>query len=367
MSTGTPIQIGIVGLGNIGHYHADRIVELDATLTGGLDIQPEARKRFTEEYDVETFEEKDALFDTVDAVIITTPNRFHEEYAVAALEAGLDVLLEKPLAHSLESAERIAAAAADAEGICMVGFNNRFGNPVKVLKNYQAEGRFGEMKHVEANYVRRRGIPGRGSWFTSKDVAGGGSVIDIGVHAIDLALYFLDFPAVEEVSAVTRSEFGNRDDYAYVEMWGEDTGPEGFDVDDSASAFIRCADGKTISLEVAWATNRPTNDEFYITGTDAGALFDRGSHDLTFYESGIGGSNHLTETAVETQANDTHKSEQKLFLEAVRTGEQPKMNTVAEGLQVQRVIDAIYRSSESESAVSLATVSPPTAGTSSND
>ncbi|SFR56066.1 Predicted dehydrogenase [Halogeometricum rufum] len=367
MNADTPPSVGIVGLGNIGHYHADRLVELGATLGGGLDIQPDARSRFGDKYGVDTYEEKEAMFEAVDAVIITTPNRFHEEYAVAALDAGLHVLLEKPLAHSLESAERIAAAAKDADGVCMVGFNNRFGNPVRVLKNYQAEGRFGDVHHVEANYVRRRGIPGRGSWFTSEDVAGGGSVIDIGVHAIDLSLYFLDYPEVEEVSAITRSDFGNRDDYAYVEMWGDDVGPEGFDVDDSASAFIRCADGRTISLEVAWAANRPTNDEFYVLGTDAGALFDRASHDLTFFESGVGGGNHLTDTDVETQANDTHKSEQKLFLDAVRTGEHPGLNTVEEGLQVQRVIDAIYRSSEEGNAVSLANVSVEAAGASSDD
>ncbi|MDS0299289.1 Gfo/Idh/MocA family oxidoreductase [Halogeometricum sp. S1BR25-6] len=359
MTSGTPTRVGIVGLGNIGHYHADRLIEIGANLGGGLDIQPDARNRFSEKYGVPTHEEKEGLFEEVDAVIITTPNRFHEEYAVAALEAGLHVLLEKPLAHSLESAERIAAAAEDAEGVCMVGFNNRFGNPVRILKSYQAEGRFGEVQHIEANYVRRRGIPGRGSWFTSKDVAGGGSVIDIGVHAIDLSLYFLDYPEVEEVSAVTRADFGNRDDYAFVEMWGEDIGPEGFDVDDSATAFIRCADGRTVSLEVAWASNRPTNDEFYVLGTEAGARYDRASHDLTFYESGVGGNNHLTDTDVETEANDTHKSEQKLFLEAVRTEEHPGMNTVAEGLQVQRVIDAIYRSSETGRAVQLADVDSP--------
>jgi predicted dehydrogenase len=347
------IRVGIVGLGNIGHYHADRLDELDAELVGGLDIQADARRRFGEKYDVNTYDEREELYRDVDAVVVTTPNRFHEEYAVSALEAGLHVLLEKPLAHSLESAERIAAAAEAADGVCMVGFNNRFANPVEVLKHYQSKGRFGDVTHVEANYVRRRGIPGRGSWFTSKHVAGGGSVIDIGVHAIDLSLYFLDFPEVVEVSATTRSQFGTRDDYAFVEMWGEDVGPEGFDVDDSASVFIRAADGRTVSLEVAWAANRPTNDEFFVRGTQAGALFDRASHELTIYESGVGGGNHLTETSVDTQGNDTHRTEQEAFIDAVRSGGPLERNTVEQGLAVQRVIDAIYRSSEEERAIRL--------------
>ena len=361
MSTASSVRVGIVGLGNIGHHHADRLVDLGATLVGGLDIQAEARRRFAEKYDVNTYEDKDELFGEVDAVIITTPNRFHEEYAVGALDAGLDVLLEKPLAHSLESAERIAEAADRADGFCMVGFNNRFANPVEVFRHHYEAGRFGDISHVEANYVRRRGIPGRGSWFTSKDIAGGGALIDIGVHAIDLALYFLDFPDVVEVSGVTRSEFGDKDDYTFVEMWGDDVGPEGFDVDDSASAFIRTADGTTISLEVAWAVNRPTNDEFFLHGTEGGARFDRGSHELQFFEGGVGGGNHLSTVDVETQANDTHKSEQRLFVEAVAAGEHPGRNTVEQGLAVQRVIDAIYRSSESGRAVRLDTVETPPA------
>jgi predicted dehydrogenase len=353
MSNDRPPRIGIVGLGNIGHHHATQLEKLDADLVGGVDIAEEARERFTEEFDALAYESDEELYEVVDAVIITTPNRFHEEYAVSALEAGVDVLLEKPLAHSLESAERIAAAAEEAEGFCMVGFNNRFANPVEVLKHYQHEGRFGDVTHVEANYVRRRGVPGRGSWFTNKEISGGGALIDIGVHAIDLALYFLDFPEIVEVSGVTRSQFGGRDDYAFVEMWGEDTGPEGFDVDDSASAFLRTADGTTVSLEVAWAVNRPTNDEFLIQGTEAGANFDRAAQELTLYESGQGGANHLTDTAVDTRSVTTHAEEQKLFVQAVEDGEAPDRNTVEQGLAVQRVIDAIYESSETGRAVRL--------------
>ncbi len=353
MTHANDVALGIVGLGGIGRHHATRLAERDANLVGGMDIDADARRAFHEEFDVHAYEDEADLYDVCDAVLITTPNRFHEEYATAALDAGLDVLLEKPLAHTLESAERIVAAADDADGFCMVGFNNRFAAPVQVIKHQQAEGRFGEVTHVEANYVRRRGIPGRGSWFTSEGVAGGGALIDIGVHAIDLALYFLDHPEVVEVSGETRSEFGGRDDYAYVHMWGEDTGPEGFDVDDSASAFIRDADGNTVSLEVAWATNRPTNDEFVVRGTEAGATFDRGANELTIHEAGVGGGHHLSDAAVETRDGDSHATELGVFLEAVAAEEAPTINTVEEGLLVQRVIDAIYRSSEDGRAIRL--------------
>jgi predicted dehydrogenase len=347
------VRIGIVGLGNIGTYHAEFLEEVqEATLVAGLDIDSEARTSFAEAFGVEAYADRGDLFSAVDAAIVTTPNRFHEEYAVAALDAGVDVLLEKPLAHTLESAERIAEAADASDALCMVGFNNRFSNPVEVLKHDLRAGRFGDVTHVEANYVRRRGIPGRGSWFTSKEVAGGGALIDIGVHAIDLALYFLDFPDVVEVSGTTRAEFGVHDEYAYLRQWGADHGSGGFDVEDSATAFVRCAGGETIALEVAWAANRDDSDEFVIRGTEAGARLDRGSHDLTVYEAGIGGANHFSTSDVETQEVVTHRQEQRAFVEAVEQG-RVERNTVEQALTVQRVIDAIYRSAAAGRAVRL--------------
>jgi predicted dehydrogenase len=355
MNHANDVAVGIVGLGGIGNHHASKLSGRGANLVGGMDIDANARRRFHEEFGVHAYESEAALYEECDAVLITTPNRFHEQYATSALEAGLDVLLEKPLAHTVESAERIAAAARDAEGFCMVGFNNRFAEPVQVIKSYQDEGRFGETTHVEANYVRRRGVPGRGSWFTSSEVAGGGALIDIGVHAVDLALYFLDHPEIVEVSGETRSEFGKRDDYTFVHMWGDDSGADGFDVEDSASAFIRAADGNTVSLEVAWATNRPTNDDFVIRGTEAGATFDRGSNELTIHEASAfdDDHHHLSDTEVETREGDSHGAEQAAFLDAVAASEAPEMNTVDEALSVQRVIDAIYRSSERGEAVRL--------------
>ncbi|WP_132059949.1 Gfo/Idh/MocA family protein [Halorussus amylolyticus] len=354
-SSNETVRVGFVGLGNIGHHHADRIVDIPGVdIVGGVDINPDARARFAEKYGVESFESYEDLYEAdVDAVIVTTPNKFHEEYAIAALESGLDVLLEKPLAHSLESAERIAEADYNSSGFCMVGFHNRYRNPVEVLKGYQDEGRFGDTRHVEANFIRRRGIPGRGSWFTNRDIAGGGALIDIGVHAIDLALHFQDFPKVTEVSGTIRSQFGTREDYAYLEMWGDDTQSGDFSVDDSVSAFLRCEGGKTIALEVAWAANRSPDEEFIIRGTEAGATFDKADDSLTVYETGQQGTDHFSDSEIKTRHEDPHKAEQRAFFDAVRRGSPPERNTVEQALEVQRVIDAIYRSNDEDRAIRL--------------
>jgi len=348
------VDLGIVGLGNIATLHCDRLDDagLGDVVAGGLDVDPDARERFAEKRDVAVYDDPAELYEAVDAVLVTTPNKFHEEYVVSALDAGLDVYVEKPLAHTVESAERIAAAAEAADGFCMVGFHNRFRNPVQTLLNYR-EDTLGSFSHVEADYIRRRGIPGRGSWFTQKAVAGGGSLIDIGVHAVDLSLYLLDFPEVVEVSGQTRAEFGTDRDYAYVDMWGTDNGADAFDVDDSVTAFIRCADGSTVNLEVAWAANRPDSQQYYVRGPDGGAGLDLSADTLELYETAGGDVNHHRTTAVETQDGDAHEIIDTRFVEAVASGEPPETNTVEQALTVQRVLDAIYRSSDRGEAVSL--------------
>jgi predicted dehydrogenase len=349
------VRLGVVGLGNIATLHCNRLESagLASVIAGGVDVDPDAREEFSEEYDVPTYADREQLYDNVDAVLVTTPNKFHEEYVVGALEAGLDVFVEKPLAHTVESAERIAAAAGEAEGFCMVGFHNRFRNPVQALVGYRDDGTLGEVSHVEADYIRRRGIPGRGSWFTRRDVSGGGSLIDIGVHAVDLSLYLLGFPEVVEVTGQTRAQFGTDEDYAYVDMWGEDQGADAFSVDDSVSAFVRCADGSTVTLEVAWAANRPDSQQYYVRGKDGGAGLDLAEDALELYETVGGEVNHHRTTEVETQRGDAHGAITKRFLEAVAAEDPPETNTVSQALTVQRVLDAIYRSSERGGSVRL--------------
>ncbi|WP_090379783.1 Gfo/Idh/MocA family protein [Natronobacterium texcoconense] len=358
---GTDVGIGVVGLGGMGNLHAQHLEELGADVVAGADLVPERRRQFAETYAAEPYETHEELVvdDAVDAVVVATPNRFHEPIAVAALEADRHVLVEKPLAHTLDSAERIAEAAERSEGICMVGFHNRHAASMVMFDEHRARGRFGELTHVEANYVRRRGVPGPGSWFTDSDLAGGGALLDIGVHALDLALYALDFPAVTEVSGVARTTFGSQEEYADPDGFGENWNAESetYEVDDSVTAFIRCEDGQTISLEAAWATNREESMDFRVRGTEAGAQFDIGDTDMTMLEAGTAGTDHYANVDLTGDPAMTgYAGQDEQFLEAIASGGQPQTNTLEEALTVQRVIDAIYRSSETGRSVRLADV-----------
>ncbi|WP_137290771.1 Gfo/Idh/MocA family protein [Natronorubrum halophilum] len=329
MNDDQAVRIGIVGLGTIGRIHATRLDDLGATLAGA-DLDVDARAAFVEEFDAATYADHHALLDSgVDAVVVGVPNRAHEKIATDALEAGVDVLLEKPLAHSVESAERIAAAARDADGFCTVGFTMRYANPTKRAVELRETGHLGSLSHVSIDYLRRGGVPGGGrGWFTDESLAGGGVLMDLGVHIIDLALHLLDYPPIIEVTGRTRSEFG---EYA---------------VDDSATALLRCADGQTISVETSWHGTATPSRECVVRGTEGGLGFEVSGSELTYVTADA----DEAVDAIEVEAEDMHLAEDREFLEAVAGAREPT-ETIEEALVVQRVIDAIYESSERGQAV----------------
>lgn len=352
--TEQPVRLAVVGLGFMGQVHAENAEEFGHEVVAGTDLDEEVREEFGSRFGATTYGEFEEMYDAeeLDAVAVSVPNKFHEPAVVAALERGLDVLCEKPLAHTLESAERIAEAARTSEGFCAVNFHNRLSAAVEMVKGYQSDGTFGDVTHVQGNYVRWRGVPGLGTWFTSEELAGGGALVDIGVHAIDFALYILDFPAVEEVMGISRSNFAGREDYADPDGWG--TGEGEFDVEDSVTALIRCETGQTISLEIAWAASQEPTNEFLVRGTDAGARLSLGEEELELLETGHQGTDHYVRSELEGSLPETGwAASDELFLESVASGEAPELNTVEQALTVQRVIDGIYQSAEEGRSVRL--------------
>lgn len=332
------LRIGMVGLGTIGRIHARGLTELGATVVGA-DLDATAREAFTEEYGAATYEDHSAMLrDGVDGVIVGVPNRVHEEVAVDALEAGVDVLLEKPVAHDLDSAERIAAAARDADAFCMVGFTIRYAGQTRAVVERRRRGDLGDISHVDVNYLRRGGVPGRG-WFTDPGLSGGGVLVDLGVHAIDLALHVMDYPEVVEVSGQTRSEFGE------------------YGVEDSATALIRCADGATVSVDVSWHGTCSPSRACTIRGDRGGVEFVIGAEEMTVFDADLDTVLNTQPDAepetVSVEQGAMHREENRAFLEGVAGRRDDLGESLTEGLVVQRILDAIYESSEVGTAVRI--------------
>jgi predicted dehydrogenase len=284
--------------------------------------------------------------ESLDAVVVAVPNVYHADCAIAALDADVNVLVEKPLAHDVEAAERIERAEAASDATVVVGFMRPFAPHVDAVNDRIDNGEFGDVYEVNLEYIRRRGIP-HGSWFASEATAGGGAVIDIGVHVLHLGLHLLDFPEIESVTASAGAHFG------------PDQTDE-FDVEDSAHAFVRTADDTTLTLRCAWASNTEPSRGVQILGDEAGATFSIMENEATVFSSKDGGQSNETLQFPPLPGADrlsfdnggTFTAEWQYF-DDVAAGERAHTrNTVEEGLAVQRLIEAIYQSAETRSTVS---------------
>jgi predicted dehydrogenase len=350
----TECRVAVVGCGGWGSGRARNVEALGHDIVACAEVDPDRRERFADEFDADPYADfEDLPYADLDAVVVGTPNRYHAPAAIRALSADVPPYVAKPMAADLDAAREMLAAEAESDAHGMIGFNSRFTPAAALVTAYRDAGYFGEISHVEASTIRRRGIPGVGSWFTDADLAGGGALVDIGVHAIDRVCYYLDFPEVVEVSGRTRSQFGGpeyADPDGFGGNWETETGT--FDVDDSASAFVRFADGATLSLEVAWACNRPSERRVVLRGTDGGATEGGGDAPVTLHDADTAGVDHYVDRALDgSRELDSHPAALDTFFEAVTAGDPPAHCTFEEAAHTQRIMDAIYRSEAAGRAV----------------
>ncbi|WP_137287783.1 Gfo/Idh/MocA family protein [Halorussus salinisoli] len=325
----TAPRIGVVGLGTMGNAHAERIQDAGGRVVAGTDISADVRESFAETFDCFASDDFEKMYESVDldGVVVTIPNALHEDATVSALERDINVLVEKPLAHSVTSAERIGAAAAASDAFCTVGFVMRYRASVRKLLQRVRSGTFGEVHHVEAQYIRQDGVPAN-SWFTDPDLAGGGALVDIGIHILDVAMACLEYPPIEGVFCRTRNEC--------VDM----------NVEDSASGLVRFAGDATASFEVAWATNRSPECSITVRGTNGSAYLNLAESELTVIDSPDGESE-----PVPTPDEDWLAPEDEAFVSALTDGTAPPVGDVEHALDVQRLLAASYESNESGDVV----------------
>lgn len=206
-------------------------------------------------------------------VVVATPNTFHKPMAIDALNAGAHVLCEKPLALTYADAKEMMDVAAANNRVLTVGTHYRWTPPVQAAKAHVDKGFFGEIYAARTVWHRRSGIPGFGSWFTNNDLAGGGSLLDIGIHALDRALYLMGYPQPVTVSGATYAKFGPRG--MGLGGWGVDRQPgtskARFDVDDLTWGFVRFDNGMALQFQVSWAAHIPTQFQTELFGTEGGA------------------------------------------------------------------------------------------------
>jgi predicted dehydrogenase len=237
------------------------------------------------------------------------------------------------LARSAAEAEPMVAAAEKYDRVLHTAFNHRERGDVKLLRRLIEQGNLGRIYHAKASWMRRRGVPGSGSWFTSKHMAGGGPLIDLGVHVLDIALHLLGEPEVLAVSAATYP----------------------FEVEDLATAFVRLAGGITLLLEASWATHGSAGDDFGVTlfGTEGGAemaVKNYATADTLRIFTDVAGA--PAEVRPQVPAGEGHRAVVRTFVETIASGDWSGHRGDA-GLHRTRVVDACYRSAASGEEVRL--------------
>ena len=347
----TEIGLGIVGCGGIAGVHADAARRSGFRVVACWDSQPERAQALAAKCGAMASPSLEALLAHagVNAVAVAVPTDAHARCAEAVLAAGKHLLLEKPMALTVAECDSICAAASRSKGQLQMGLVCRSSPASQHVMRLVRSGAVGPIDLIQARGVRRRGIPGLGGWFTTRSRSGGGCLIDVGVHLIDLALHLAGRPRVLRVSACTASRFGRPiAAYRSADMWGGPPKVDGtFDVEDAAIAILRCDGGLSIEVDVAWAANIPEGalrDGLLVRGTKAGVHFEIfGAEVRSVVERD--GELHDAIAAVPSSSgwDAAWDAQYRSFAEMVR-GQGAPAATAEEGRQLQRIIEACYES-----------------------
>ena len=357
-----PLRVGVVGLGWAGQQHLAAYQQIPGVEVVGLagkerDVLQALGADHGVPHLMADWQDLIAL-PGLDAVSVAVPTFLHAPIAVAALDRGLHVLSEKPIARNAVEGRQMVDAAVRAGRVLDVAFNHRRRGDIMALKEIIVAGEIGRPYYAKASWLRRSGIPGLGSWFTSRELAGGGPLADIGVHVLDYALYLLGEPKVTAVSASVYAELGPRG-LGGSGRAAADTARSEFEVEDFGSAFLRLEGGGTLIVEAGWAAYRSPEDliDFTVYGTDGGADLRIGGATetpvgtVTVYSESAGRN---TDRVVTAEPGRAHQHVVEDFVDVVR-GDPAGWAAHDGSLALTRaeIIDAAYLSAQENREITL--------------
>ena len=348
------IQVAIIGCGQIArtaHLPAYEAARDLAEVKYFVDIIPERAQDLCASYGSgQALEDyKDILNDPdIACVSICTPNDVHATIAIDFLNAGKNVLCEKPAAVNADLAAQMQKAADDNGKILNIGVCNRFNTAVVKLAELIEQGELGNIYHVYCSFRAHRSIPGLGGPFTTKANAGGGALIDWGVHYLDLIMYCIGEPQTKTVSAATYSVLGKEmENYVFESMWAGPPDYNGiYDVEEFVTGLIRTV-GPTISLNGAWAQNIGESATFIEFLGDKGGIKLQYGGNFTLYSTKNG---MLTETSYKYSTENMYNAEIRDFLIKAPQGIKTKAN-IDHAIITSQLMDMIYKSAELEEEI----------------
>lgn len=335
----------IIQIGHIPNFQG----QPNATVEAICDVNEERAKAVAAEKGIpHTFTDYEVMLNEIkpDITVIATPNVFHKPMTMAALNAGSNVLCEKPLALTYADAKEMMDLAGDKGLVVNVGSHYRWSDAIRAAKQQADAGFYGDIYAARSVWHRRAGIPGFGSWFTRKDLAGGGCLLDIGIHALDRALFIMDYPTPVTVSGVTFSKLGTQG--VGLGGWGADIAAADsgatFDVDDLSWALIRFENGSALQLQVSWAVNNEQQFVTEIFGTNGGAQV--GDQDQVTLHTILNGQQADIELDVARSGASSYEHLTDNFVRHLEGDETAEIITPQQSLTSVKIIEGIFRSAK---------------------
>ncbi len=354
------LRYAIIGCGNISPKHLNGYSALSdqVEIVAYCDLIPEKMEKAAARYGKGDFyTDYHELLDRpdIDFVSICLPNDLHAKVAIEALEKGKHVHSEKPMAmNSKETAAMIAARDKSGKEL-MIGLNNRFTPFSYYVKRLVDSGMLGEIYFSRTGWIRRAGLA-VSEWFLDKERSGGGPLIDLGVHYIDLVMYFMGYPELESVLAKTFAKFGPTDKRPMYTFFGSPTNMDWkCTVEDLAVGHVNLKNGSAMQFEMSWASNIEKELCYYeLYGTEAGLRFEK---HMTGYDQQKGDGSVLKifqnvngqMVTSELDMNTVLEGEGEFqhFVNCIREGKHPTVSVVEQAAQTIRLIEGIYESAGS--------------------
>ena len=364
------LNVAIIGCGGIANNKHMPALKANADLcrmVAFCDTVKERAEKAAAEYgtaDAKVYTDYNELLkdETIDVVHVCTPNVAHCPITVAAFAAGKHVLCEKPMAHNTEDAKKMIDAWKASGKKFTIGYQNRFRHEVQMLKKCCERGELGDIYYGKAHAVRRRAVPTWGV-FPDKALQGGGPLIDIGTHALDITLWCMDNYKPVSVSGQVFYKLGHLQEATEGNTFGP-WDPKTYEVEDSAMGFIKMEDGSLINLEASWALNVRESKEASTTlcGTLAGAEILSGmSYPVDQLIINRGHCGELTEETISAAGNVAYFDgvngepgtlEARQWLQAILNGTEPLVKP-EQAFVVTQILEAIYKSAETGKEIRL--------------
>ncbi|WP_019375944.1 Gfo/Idh/MocA family protein [Virgibacillus halodenitrificans] len=344
----TKLRMGIIGVGGIAQErHIPAFLQLQdkVTLMAVNDMNKERADEVAKKYNIpHVFSTYHELFAVVDAVTICTPNKFHAEISIAALNAGVHVFCEKPMAITTEECERMIEASQKVGKLLSIGYHYRYTEVSQIAKRAVMENQIGDPLVTRVQALRRRKVPGWGV-FTNKELQGGGSLIDFGCHLLDLSIWLLGDPEPVEVIGKTYNRLSKSP--IQINDWGS-FNYQTFEVDDHVSAYITFENDISVLFECSWAANiKEDKIHLSVSGAEGGLNM----YPFELYQPKLG-------SMMETTAKAEHNEKKAGVVQAENfvnscLGESELVVKPEQAMKVSKIIEAIYQSSESGTSVKL--------------